>query len=83
MKQRVEDLGRIAAYVEKILDDDIFQEMDRPMNPKNIDGWFERFKLVPEDTQVEYLENLFYSLRGMEIELQNILSIANGEYEED
>lgn len=76
MRERIEDLGRIAAMLDRVLKEfELFKECNRPRRCKDYGEWWE--SLSP-DHQDEALHTLVYGIQSVEEELYDILSIAEG-----
>ena len=52
MRQRIEDLGRLAVLLKHLLDHQLFNKEFLPGRPKDYDEWFER---LSEDKKDEVL----------------------------
>lgn len=76
MKERLEDLGRIQVHLEYILKEDIFEEWNRPRRCKDYDEWWDS---LTEERKDEVLRLWVYGLEELEMKLNEILAIANGE----
>jgi len=77
MRERIEDLGRITAMLEKVLDMDVFEEHTRPRRPKDTWEWMESFK--DQEQLGENLMTLFYGIEELSSALYEIREIATGQ----
>jgi hypothetical protein len=73
MRQRVEDLGRIAAMLKHILDSELFE--DRPFRNKEFLDWLAE---QSEEKRDDYLHALPYKIEHLQEKLYEILEIAEG-----
>jgi hypothetical protein len=75
MRQRIEDLGRIAAILSKdICDHSLFSLY----TGRNKD-FIEYFELLPEEKKDDLLHSMIYSISDLRDQLYELLEIANGE----
>lgn len=72
-KERLEDLGRIAATLENILEWDFFQDETAPK--WLLDSWEEKTGEQKDDV----LRTLFYGRQELRWKLGELLYLANGE----
>lgn len=75
MRQRVEDLGRLAVLLEHLLDHQLFNEEFLPHRPKDYDEWFEQ---LSEDKKDEVLRSWVYGIENLKDQLYEMLAIAKG-----
>lgn len=75
MKHRLEDLGRIAEKLDRILDRDLFDCSKRPRRPKHVDEWLEEKN---EDQLHETLSSIFFDIEEVERELYECSRLADG-----
>lgn len=74
MRQRVEDLGRIAAMTHTLTSHELFD--DRPCRNKDFVSWFEE---QTEEFREEWLHNTVYRIKDVEEKLYEIWEIATGQ----
>lgn len=74
MRERVEDLGRIAVMIEVLLDDDHLD--DQGIRPKD---FVDHFRGLSEEDQDNALRCWAYSLQGIRHGLSDIREIALGQ----
>ena len=75
VRERVEDLGRIAVMVDALLEHDLFEKTYTVRN-KDFVEWFET---QTKDTQEEILTDLIYGRDAISERLCEIREIARGE----
>lgn len=75
MRQRVEDLGRLAVLLKNLLDLDIFLEGNRPRRPKDYDEWWEHLSDIQKDCT---LSRFVYGIEELEGKIYDLLEIAHG-----
>lgn len=75
MRQRVEDLGRIAVLLDSCLELDIFDKYCT-VRPKRI---AEHFETLSPDMQAQMLRDYAYGIETIREKLCNVLSIALGQ----
>jgi len=75
MRQRVEDLGRLAVLIQNLLDHQLFDEGSLPRRPKDYWEWFTS---LSEDKQVDVLHSWAYGIDNLKEKLYEMLSIAEG-----
>ena len=75
MRHRLEDLGRVAAYLDKLLNHKVFDEHMLPRRPKDFWEWFAS---LSDDRKEDVLRNWAYGLSDLKDEICDILSIAEG-----
>ncbi len=73
MRQRIEDLGRIAVLVDKLLDHDFWSEYDT--RPKDFGWWFNE---QTEEEREKIIDHFAYGRRSISEALAEIAEIANG-----
>ena len=73
MRQRVEDLGRIAVLIDNILKEDLWDLYQG----RNKD-FVEIFNAMPEEKRDDLLHNLIYGISGIKEKIYEIGSIADG-----
>lgn len=73
MRERVEDLGRIAVLTDVILDLDLWEKY----HGRNKD-FVDYFRTISEDAQDELLHDLIYGIDGLKDKICAINSIAEG-----
>ena len=77
MRQRLEDLGRIAVYIDKILELDIWEVKDNvACRNKDFEDYF--YKL-DEERQRDILSSFVYGLEEIKEKIYNCREIAYGE----
>lgn len=76
MRERLEDLGRIAVKIENLLEVDLFDEDIRPIRPKDVFSWFSS---LDEEGKDKALRRWAYGVEDVSNALYEILAIANGE----
>jgi hypothetical protein len=72
MRNRLEDLGRLAVLIDNVLDMSVFDIVD---NPKRC---FDNFFDLDRDQQENILHDLAYGLDGISNALGDCLTIARG-----
>ncbi len=75
MRNRLEDLGRLAVLIDNLLDHDLFNKEYLPWRPKDYDEWFAS---KTEDQQDDILRHWVYGIESFKEKLYDMLSIANG-----
>ncbi len=75
MRQRIEDLGRIAAILSKDLCDHSLFSLYIGRNK----DFIEYFELLPEEKKDDLLHSMIYSISDLRDQLYELLEIANGE----
>ena len=75
MRERVEDLGRLACMLRDIVGKDIFDESERPRRPKDAIEWFNE---KDDEHKDEFIHCYAYGLEDLHNELYELLSIAEG-----
>lgn len=77
MRQRLEDLGRLAVLLRHLLDHELFADEGRlrPRRPKDYGEWFEP---KTEDQKDDILRAWAYGIEDMSEKLYDMLSIAEG-----
>lgn len=75
MRQRVEDLGRLAVMIRNLLDHQLFDESHLPRRPKDYWEWFNE---QSEDRKDEILRSLIYGIDDLKDKLYDMLDIAEG-----
>ena len=75
MRQRVEDLGRLAVLIRDLIDHKLFDEESLPHRPK--DNW-EWFNSLPENRKEDVLHSWVYGIENLKEKLYEILEIARG-----
>jgi hypothetical protein len=73
MRERIEDLGRIAVLTDIILDLDFWDTY----HGRNKD-FVDHFRTLSEGMQDDLLHNLIYGIDGLKDKILNINSIAEG-----
>ena len=72
MRQRIEDLGRLAVLLKDILDKNgLFEMIDN--SPKR---WLEKFEVLPIHHQEDILHEIAYAIESLEGRLYECLAIA-------
>ena len=75
MRQRVEDLGRLAVLLEHLLDHQLFQDEFLPRRPKDYAEWFGQ---LSEDKKDEVLSSWAYGIENLKEQIYEMLEIAKG-----
>jgi hypothetical protein len=75
MRQRVEDLGRLAVLLRNLLDHQLFDENLLPRRPKDYLDWFNE---LSDDRKDEVLRSWVYGIDNLKDKLYEMLSIAEG-----
>jgi hypothetical protein len=75
MRQRVEDLGRLAILIRNLLDHQLFDENLLPRRPKDYWEWFNE---LSDDRKDEILRSLAYGIENLKDKLYDMLGIAEG-----
>jgi hypothetical protein len=75
MRQRVEDLGRLAVLIRNLLDHQLFDEGSLPRRPKDYWEWFSE---LSEDKKGDVLHAWAYGIAELSEKLYEMLSIAEG-----
>lgn len=73
VRQRIEDLGRIAVLISKLLEEPLFE--DRPFRNKEFLDWLSE---QPEEKRDDFLHGIPYKIDYMQEQLYQILEIAEG-----
>jgi len=77
MRERVEDLGRIFAMLDAILESGMFEKWDE-MNCRCKD-FCDRFDEMPEDKKYDFVHSYGYDIEALREDLYKIREIAMGE----
>lgn len=72
MRERVEDLGRIAEKLKQILDSEIFNEFPN-LRTKDLAGYLLH---LPEQERFDKINFIMYAIRDLEIDLAEVHQIA-------
>jgi hypothetical protein len=77
MRHRLEDLGRLSVLLRNLIDHELFNDDGglRPRRPKDYDEWFAS---KSEDQKDDLLRAWAYGLEGINNQLYDMLSIAEG-----
>ena len=75
MRNRLEDLERLAVLIDNLLDHDLFKEENNPRRPKDYDEWFAS---MTEDQKDDILRSWVYGIQFISDKLYDMLSIAKG-----
>lgn len=75
MRQRIEDLGRLAVLIKNLLDHQVFNKEARTNRPKY---YFEWFSKLSEREKEEVIYAWAYGIEDLKDKLFNMLSIAEG-----
>jgi hypothetical protein len=75
MRQRVEDLGRLAVLINNLLDHHLFDENLLPSRSKDYWEWFSE---LSEDKKDEVLRSWAYGITDLKEKLYDMLAIAEG-----
>jgi hypothetical protein len=75
MRQRVEDLGRLAVLIKNLLDHKLFDEDCLPRRPKDYWVWFSE---LSEDRKADVINSWVYGIENLQEKLYEILEIAEG-----
>lgn len=75
MRQRVEDLGRLAVMLHNLLDHKLFDEDHLPSRPKDYWEWFSE---LSDDRKDEILRSWVYGIDDIKNNIYEMLSIAEG-----
>lgn len=77
MRNRLEDLGRIAVLIKNVLDHELFsrEESLKLGRPKDVHEWFAS---KTSDQKEEIIRSWAYGLENIAFALYDILSIAEG-----
>lgn len=75
MRQRVEDLGRLAILLRNLLDHKLFDDEFKPARSKD---YFEWFAHLSEDQRDDVLRNWIYGIEDLSDKVHEMLSIAEG-----
>ena len=75
MRQRVEDLGRLAVLIRNLLDHQLFNKDSLPHRPKDCWEWFSE---LPEDKKEDVLHAWAYGIEELSEKLYELLDIAEG-----
>lgn len=75
MRQRVEDLGRLAVLIRDLLNHSLFDDNSLPRRPKD---YPECFFQLSEDQKHEVLRSWAYGIQDLNEKLHDMLSIAEG-----
>lgn len=74
MRERVEDLGRLAVMVKHLMDHDLFDE--RPQRNKDFAEWFME---QSDETKEAWVHAIVYKIADVEEKLGDIWEIATGQ----
>lgn len=74
MRERIEDLGRIAVMVEHLMKHELFNE--RPCRNKDFTDWF--FKRTQDD-QEEWLHTAIYQIAHVKELIDDLWEVATGQ----
>lgn len=74
MRQRIEDLGRLAVLLRN-LDDCALFEIPRPGRPKDTYEYLEKFT---DEQKEELIEKFFYAISDLEDKIAEMICIAEG-----
>lgn len=80
MKERIEDLGKLAAMLGAMVDHDLFDDTKRPRRPKHVDELFEN---KSQEEVHEIISELFWNIEEVEALLYQCLCIAEGNNDRD
>lgn len=77
MRQRIEDLGRLAVMLRNVLEQDLFSDNFhiKPLRPKDATEWF---LAKTEEEKLEIISNWAYSIEAIEHKIYDMLDIAEG-----
>jgi hypothetical protein len=76
MRERIEDLGRLAVLLSNLLDHPLISdETIRPRRPKDYDEWFAS---LTDDQKDDVLRSWAYGIENIRDKIYDMLSIAEG-----
>lgn len=75
MRQRIEDLGRLAVMLQNLLDHGLFEEEFAPRRNKDYAEWFEH---LSSDKKDDVLHEWVYGIDNIKEKIYQMLSIAEG-----
>lgn len=75
MRERVEDLGRLAVMLRNLLDHRLFEEDFAPRRSKDYSEWFSQ---LSEDKKDDILHEWVYGLDTVKEKISEMLDIAEG-----
>lgn len=73
MRQRIEDLGRIAVMLDKIIDSDLFSFYQGRQK-----DFVDHFETLSKEDQDEMLHKMIYGIAGLSEDLHKVYEIAMG-----
>ncbi len=77
MRQRIEDLGRLAVLLQNLLEQELFagEGRFRPLRPKDTWDWFQT---KTDDEKEDILRSWAYGIEAISEKVYEMLSIAEG-----
>ncbi len=75
MRQRIEDLGRLAILLQNLLDHQLFDEHHLTNRPKHYLEWFDQ---LSKDKKDEIVRSWAYGIDDLRGKIYDLLAIAEG-----
>ena len=76
MRERVEDLGRLAVLLDNLLEHKLFDESNLPRRCKDCHEWWEA---MSEDKRDDALHSIIYGIDDVKDKICEAISIARGQ----